>query len=388
MRSARCGDKNEVLSTLNKACSAYNTLGYSSASFTDPSSLLFFSNVLSRNVQMFFCHGNPRDIVFEDTGLSVDGTGTRAMEFPEGDTKNIEFFSMYDVDWSSKKLVTLASCNSAGMGWDIVENDPYSGFGGIASQISAEGAQMTIGWYNKLNSESGPDWLDHFHAKLQTGARVSEAVNYANSKFYVYGNVRDNYYFYWSDTALTISESNSLSTNVLVKENENILKLNNNKNTYNVTQIENVIKLYDTNFETDNYEKQISSGGYSKNMSNGVVTKNNRYIDYIEKIGDFVTNSAYTVEIDENDNIVAVYDYTKNLNNNIRTTNNVEYTITDEQKNYYLELAKSNIANVNDIVSENIKFVYDLDESKKYVYIDIDLNDNYDVNNIFYKYEI
>lgn len=383
LRSSRCGDDAEVQTAMLTAKLAYDMRGYDTHSLTNPSSLLTLSNAIANNVQLYFCHGNSDMVTFEEGGLTVNPSGYYAITFPEDGNNpvNLYFHSINSIDWTNKKLITLASCNSGGNGTASQDS--------IAYKMANLGAQMVVGWYTGLNNESGPDWLNHYHDKLAQGATVQEAISYASSQFYVYGNVRNTHLCYNTISALSDENISTISTNDTEEINNKNILLEKDISQFNASYAEELIKMDNSNFNIDNYEKRISEGSYSSDISTGIVQKEESYIDYVLKMGDFITNSAYTVVLDNNNNIKEINDYTKNTVSAISINSDVnEFYISDEQTNYYLDKAKANITHQEDIEKIDIEFYYDLDENKKYAYVSITLNDNYDIQTEYYKYEI
>ncbi len=124
--------------------------------------------------------------------------------------------------------------------------------------------------------------------------------------------------------------------------------------------------------------------------SDGVIKHVSSYINYYLKIGDYVTNSGYTVSLDENGNIQNITNNTLPQatskmqtilsNDNLKTHDTNE---TNLQK--YIEQAKINIADKTTIKNEDAFYFYDLIENKKYVCIELTLSDS---STMVYTYDI
>lgn len=384
LRSSRCGLKKEVEEMMSIAKMTYEFHKYPTFSVTDPALLVVLSNAVGANVQLYFCHGDQTLITFEEGGLTTKSSGTIPIVFPgTNEKKYLDFYSTSIVNWSNKKLVTLATCYSAG-------KDEFSRES-IAHQIAELGSQMVVGWTSQFSSLSGPDWLNTYHDKLTKGATVLEAMEEANKKFYVYGNVKNSHLSYNSITS--ISQENKLlsaTTDIVKKEENNNILSEKEKGKFKESQVENIIKSNDINFNIDNYEKRVLDGLYICDVATGIVQKEESYIDYVYKIGDFITDSAYTVVLDKDNNIKEINDYTKEIPTTISiNSNNTDgFSISDEVSNFYLNKAKSNIEKKDDIEKEEIIFYYDIEKNKRYAYVDIVLNNSYTTDNLHYEYEI
>lgn len=376
MRSARCGDENEVINTMNIAKETYELYDYSTNNLTDPSEMTFLSNVMGKQIQLYWCHGRARDLIaLENFGLKTGNSSNENV----GSSENpwyIYAYSINQFDWDDKLLITLASCNIA-----MVEDPDYS----LACNIAESGANMVVGWYTELNQESGPDWLDNYHRWLADGYTVQEAIEYANSRFYVYTNVRNNILYHnGSIKNLAGEEWIQLSSRNNISMDSNIVPLNQEimKN-----DIESVLTQYDSTFNLQNFEKQEETCSYVKNVDTNEYTKVSKYIDYVEKIGDFYTNSAYIVELDELNKVRKIYDNTVDAST-IMMLRNDTTTVSDNTKEYYIQKARANIEDTDLIIDEEVKLQWDLNENKKYIYIELIMKEM-DINSTYsYKYEL
>lgn len=398
MYSSRAGLNSEVNDTMSKAVSTLSNLGYSAQGFTDPSEALFISNALARNVQEYFCHGDTDRIIFDNVGLATypehryeqyDWAQHKLLPLGSHEYQTIHYYPIDEEDipnenryfnWQDKKLVVLASCNSAG------ENSSYTEYS-IADIISRNRANTVVGWYTEVSSYSLPDWLDHFHDKLAEGANVLVAGNYANGKSYASDTVKDCMTFYW-DAPVTLSTSEVASLDISTNNTyDNNILSQNNINRFDITEVDNIMKNQISNFNLNDYEKKVSKGMYAKNMTTGVTEKIESYIDYSYKIGDFITNSGYTVVLDQNDKIKSINDNTQNISssNLMEVKEENKFKVSQDEIDKYLIRAKENIDNINDIKNEEIEFYYNIEKDKKSTSITITMNDD---SKLYYQYEI
>lgn len=282
-------------------------------------------------------------------------------------------------NWQNKKLVVFASCQSAG------PNSSFTEFS-LADIVSRNHANTVIGWYSDINTIGSTEWLDYFNNKLATGANALDAANYANGKEYDYNNVKNCFVMYW-DSPVTLSNEEVMTLNTQINQTEdNNILVSKNMSKYDVSDVEDVMKSIVPDFNEEDYEKTIAEGVYAKNMTTGVVEHVESYIDYSYKIGDFVTNSVYTVVLDKNGNIKAINDNTKDISSNITNARNVNnFNVSEKDTKNYLNKAKENIKDINNIEQEEIKFLYDVTTNKKSANVFITMKDS---NTLFFEYEI
>ena len=63
-------------------------------------------------------------------------------------------------------------------------------------------------------------------------------------------------------------------------------------------------------------------------------------------------------------------------------------TVSDNTKEYYIQKARANIEDTDLIIDEEVKLQWDLNENKKYIYIELIMKEM-DVNSTYsYKYEL
>lgn len=369
------------------ANAAYNSLGYTSTNFQDPSMTLFMSNVATRKVQLHYCHGNENYLAFDDVGLTVGPSIHQPVLFPNStEPINVYLLSVDFFDWSDKKLITLASCESGGSG--ALDLNSLAG-----TIFSVAPQTMVVGWYNKFSNISFPSWSNNFHSSLMSGSSVHTAIEYANSKFYLYPDVKNIAYFANIDSSLSKLELATMNYNIkdfvnsFNADRKNLL-LESEQSKYNITDINDIITQNNANFDLNNYEKIESEGLYTYNENTGIIKKEERYIDYALKIGDYITNSAYTVVLDENNNIKAIYDNTIQFDSSLINNFSNNFSVIENAKDYYISKAKENIGLPENIMDTEITYFYDLEENQKYACVKITLNDKYDDKIEYFRYKI
>lgn len=383
------------------ATNTYNQKGYITTIHQPLPASLLFSNYVANNVQLYFAHGGYADatdiksnktytnesfILFPSkySALTTAPSGTYKVFDPKNNNKYIGRFeacSINDIDVSNVRLITLGVCKSAGNG--------NIQFNSLAAKMWMNGADMIVGWYSDVTTPSLVNWLEHYHTALSNGYTVSNAMQYANNQLYVFGSGVHECHLYANNAgALSTDELEALNIKTSGKIKKNNFNLD-NINNRNVDNVENIIRLNDSNFDENNYKKEIVQG-MSMCNSDGVIRHVSSYINYYLKIGDYVTNSGYTVSLDENGNIQNITNNTlpqvtskmQNIliNDNLKTHNTNEANL---QK--YIEQAKINIADITTIKNEDAFYFYDLIENKKYVCIELTLSDS---STMVYTYDI
>lgn len=102
------------------------------------------------------------------------------------------------------------------------------------------------------------------------------------------------------------------------------------------------------------------------------------YINYHLKIGDFIANSGYTVELDKFGNVKEIYDNTikNSYSINTQSQNMNQFKVTENDKQKYLEKAKLEFNNDSIISDSEVNFCYDLKENKKIANVTLTLENS------------
>lgn len=347
----------ENMDAMENAKKTYDSFGYSTTIIKDPSALTVLSNAISSKVQLYNCHGEVNYLEFKDGGITILDTFTGS----NGKT----YYNVDGVDWSTKKLLILGACYSAGH----QESDSTA----IAPVLVRKGAQMSIGWHSELNGFSFPDWLNNFHKEMDNGYNPLVAVNRANNEYWYFNdNVKNTLVSYRQLSTLSDGSKYQIE-----KSSNNIL--NNTSKVSNITenQVEDIIKENNPSFDITQYEKTYSDGLYTFNAETDKIEHINSYIDYKLKIGDYLANSGYTVVLDSNGTVEQIIDKTlKKQDIDVQKKQiNGSYKVSEQSRQHYLNKAKENINNINDIIEENIDFYYDLNKNVKYANVTLKIAD-------------
>ncbi len=385
-------ENGDLSSLLPLATNTYNSKGYNTSLRLNPSPSILFSNYVGNDVQLYFSHGgyaNARNVqtnqyysnesfmLFPSSyaALTTAPSGTYEVLDPKNHDEYIGRFTCYSVNninLSNARLITLGVCKSAG--------DGDTQFSSLGAKMWMNGADMVVGWYSDVNTPSLVGWLEHYHTALTNGYTVSNAMQYANNQLYVWGSGVHQCHLYANNAgALSEDELEALNIKASGKIKKNNLNLDNISNP-NINEIEKIIKQYDSNFNESDYKKEEVKG-MSMCNSDGIIIPVSSYINYYLKIGNYVTNSGYTVAFDENGNIQSITNNTISqisskiqsiLNNNKIEKNNTKESNLEK----YIEQAKANIENKATIKSEDAFYFYDSIENKKYACVELTLSDS------------
>ncbi len=312
------------------------------------------------------CHGAPRSFEFPACGLIMDNTA-----FPNSK----EFYKTSNINWENGLLFTLASCNSAGTNGEYDLNS-------IAADIGYKGVEMTVGFTTEINSYFIVDWSKNYHEKLAENYTVTQAVDYANSCFYINPNVKNSVVFYREQVTpiSTLSSQNVVEKNINDEMKKRNILLNDNT-TYmlnNDYTIDNIIASKVLNFNKENYEISTAKSA-EVNINTEELTSEKCYIEYEFKVGDFLTNYGYTV-VYSNNKIEAIYD------------NSLDYELQSKllaEKSRFiknLEIEKNMIEKANqelknnkkycNVLNNTVEYYYDVEKDKKYIIIESEFEES------------
>lgn len=389
----------------------YQNAGYNVAGHINPGRDLLWSNLYA-TVQFFAGHGNVDYIHFTETGIYNGNDWNNVSASAGGDTFTIDFIGTNSVHWDADTiLVTYSSCNGGGTDGNVADDS-------VARSTCVRGSDVVVAFTDTVHTHYMDDWTDRYNEKLGAGYGVYDAVQYANSFNYILGGQKNNVIWSHGDSnikigtygnssknAIGIGEQllnlrniqNNLSDNIVLNSDLEISKLKiekdlNNRTVFNninsniiatEKNIESKLKEIYNNFDINNYQVDTYTTTVM-NVNDNSVMDELKYYDYKLKIGDYITDAAYTVVV-ENNKIKEIYD------------NNIDIVKQEE-------LLKSNefVANINDYnvqmfdtktkqmieqkydsqlrtIDKDYTFYYDIKNDKKYVIVSHTTEDNINV---------
>lgn len=316
-------------------------------------------------MQFFSCHGAVHKIEFANSGIIVGNDVTAAGREYLGTSNN--FFAMGDT-----VLAVFAACNTAG------ENNVLDA-NSITYQAAVEGMEVSVGFRDVINTASLESWSERFNQKLADGYGVYDAVTYANTFTYLYGNVKRVHVVHHGEGNVKIGGyRTNAARNILntCNKRESLLTDAERSLVANESNIFKILENKNNKFNENNYE--IVRNEFK---STNVLTQkceNIEYVDLIFKVGDYLTEEGYTIEI-INGKINNIYDNNRNLTKQIEMIENVDSFVANESATEVINDEKKAISefnlkyNIKDNGTsvESTKYFYDLENDKKYFVVEL-----------------
>lgn len=338
---------------------------------------MILTSNLTAQVQFISAHGGTDRIYFRKSGIKLGG-----YEF--NTDYNVEFIGINNINYGNTILVTYTSCESAGKANIIYDNS-------IAVQTAVNGANVTLGFKDKIDSNSVESWTRRYNERLALGDGVKEAAQYANlfiyqdhriQRFHLvhHGNPNQKIGKYISGFSPYYTQNTMISKKD-ISQPQNILKNDSRVVNSSEESIISEIKEYYPNFNKENYEISDRS---SATMTNITINETEEIASYVAiqlKIGDFYTDAGYVAEI--KDGIIkGIYD------NNIDIKKQEE--LLSKQDVFKVESNKFDLDSMKEVIVENIrgkykesknvkidedtlnvKYFYDIKTDKRYILITI-----------------
>lgn len=381
------------------AMGAYKNAGYNVAGHTNPGRDLLWSNLYA-TVQFFAGHGSEECIHFTTTGI-YDGDDWNDVTSNAGGAEfKLDLIGTNSVHWDADTiLVTYSSCNGGGTNGEASENC-------IAKSTCIKGSEVVVAFTDEVNVFYMDDWTDRYNQKLGAGYGVHDAVAYANSFNYLLGGEKNNVIWSHGDSNIKIGKYGSsiknsfreqllelrniqtdfdnnillncdLELNKLVIEEDinNRMVFNNTNNNIIATEknIENKLKEIYNNFDFNNYQVDIYTS-INMNVNDNSVMSELKYYDYKLKIGNYITDAAYTVVV-ENDKIKEIYDNNVDIEKQEKLLKSNEFVadINDYNVEAFDEKTKQVIKQKYNTqlktVDKDYTFYYDIKNDKKYIIV-------------------
>ena len=345
------GGNVDMAATVKKAQVAFKNMGYNSYYSTDGTDY----NVLKGT----FKNGTKRlesDIVFltgHGDWNNVQTTSSSGLYI--GNDIGTYYVGVNSFDWSKVKLAIFLACNTGIESSNKEINLAYNVF------MKSGWKTTTFGWHQTITTVSADKWMDYYTSKLQSGATVEAAMNYANSQKYSDDRVKD-IAFYGNGSLKMSANSTMASIEPLNIDESNITYVSDSIHFdgKDLSEIINLLTKYNPNFNIDCFDVNIYT-----------ISKEHKYytIEFTYKIGDIYTNSAYTVIVNDG-KVVQFAD-----NSVVPNKDNVDIDFSKSND----DIAKSNATinlkrdNINECISNNtniIPITIRNQETRKY----IDLN--------------
>lgn len=314
---------------------------------------------MESEILFFDGHGNSQCVAFNYKKKDGDyKTGIFYGEDYDSLTSGYKFAGIRSCNFSKVKLVTFAGCKTA------------EGTDNITIRAIDEGAETAVGWEKSVGTRSFTRWLSRYTNELALGKSVKEAVDYANGFTYTDNNVKT--VVIKGNEDLVIMNSKDKATFSINND-----KLGEKKSIENRDEILNIEELkeidinIDLSFDSEkaDYSNIVtfisdkSSTQFNIDDYNIYLTERNNnssIIDLIYKIGDFETNSSYTVFV-ENKKVVKIIDNTIKIDKQPITNNKTVCEQYSIQKN-----TENPISDEYLIEEQESKYYYNINNNKHY----------------------
>lgn len=383
------------------AMGAYQNAGYNVAGHINPGRDLLWSNLYA-TVQFFAGHGNVDYIHFTTSGI-YNGDDWNGVSASAGKANfTIDFIGTNSVHWDADTiLVTYSSCNGGGTDGNVADDS-------VARSTCAKGSDVVVAFTDSVNVHYMDDWTDRYNEKLGAGSGVYDAVQYANSFTYLLGGEKNNVIWSHGNNNIKIGKygnssknaigyeeqvlslrnpKDNLRNNIVLNTNINCNKLKTEEDISNRTVFKNInsniaateknietkLKEIYNNFDINNYQVDTYTTTVM-NVNDNSVMNELKYYDYKLKIGDYLTDAAYTVVV-ENNQIKEIYDNNIDIEKQEKLLKSDQFTadINDYNIEMYDKKTEEMIKQKYDTnlktIDKDYTFYYDIENDKKYVIV-------------------
>lgn len=270
--------------------------------------------------------GHSDNVAMQWKGCTKNPVGIRRFHQDVVNEDNVYIVGVGRFNLSRVKFVMLEGCETA------------KGDANLAKYFVDKGASSSIGWTTTINTLSGKSWLTNFWDKISSGGTIKEANDYANSKSYMAGSIKN--------TKIYGNQNQRLNnlTYSAIKAPKKIINKSTLNNEYVFDEKEKSdlkLQLADIIKENINSEFNVSDFDYEVYNSNDY-----KIADFLYKVNGINVEIGYTAFI-ENGVITKIYDNTNKVN----------------LKNLKEELEKISISNYE---TGNNKIVYDINSKEIY----------------------
>lgn len=349
------GDVDMSSTTIN-ASAAYRKMGYNSYYATDGATKSILAG--------YFQNGTRRlesDIVFLTGHGSSNYIDTAAAGGLRVDSPSVsKYVGTNEINWNNVKLAIFLACNT-GNGSNNLAYDVFKKSGWTT---------ITMGWKQTILNVDADKWISNFNSKLASGGTVDQALDYAGSKSYSNPSIKDLSFFgeassTFKHSNISVMENSSLKNDI---DESNITYFNSPLYKYdgkgaNLDNIVEAIKTLNPSFNINDYEVNVYD-----------IKNNGKYytIEFTYKIGDFFTNSGYTVVV-KNGYVTQIADNSISNNTMVYKESTIKKLndLKVEDLNKIKCIAGKQITEKNtEIREQQTRLYWDLKTNQKYIQID------------------
>ena len=311
---------------VRSACDYFGLCGYSSWYSTNPTySYLNSSYVLNSDILYFSSHGNQYCIQLLNNVYLHDG------RWAMGNAIDIRNFSL-----TNTKLVIYDACSTASNGDGSGRN--------LCTTTRDRGANAVLGWRVTIYANSAFEWQKRFQNRLALGHTITNAVAYADQFSYSDNGIKSHTLYGNGNQVIKKSKaaaSASLQEEFPEQRQIAISPLQATYATLSYDRVAEAITEQLPGFDASDYRvvcTQTSEDG------------KNFVIDYTKRVGEFLTDSGYTV-VFQNGRADTVYDNTVSMPLSLRFAargNALPPQITEQAQQAAFAQAAQTVRNRND----------------------------------------
>lgn len=342
-------DSVRVINTANN----WARCGYKSYYKTEITySFLSSSNMLNSDILYFSAFGNQNFVKLQTNVYLVNGSSNGSNEV-----------GISDYTLSNTRLVVYDAGYTA------------SGTSNLCTATISRGADAVIGWYGSVNRDDTEKWQSRFQSYCVSGYKLVAAITYADS-FSDYNNntsVKDHRIYGNYNQVIQKSSASSVS---ILSEDTICAELETTPD--RVVDIDEIECTYDDidynaiNSEIKENFPDFDESDYKVTTVSNSLDGNSFVVDYTLKIGDYTTDSGYTIIFRDN-KASTLYNNTIQSNTVSTMAESVsEVNSSDEMetyKNAALNEAQKVVTEMNNgsfVVSQTAEPYYDINTNSYY----------------------
>ena len=334
------GNNLDTSQAVIQAANYYSLTGYASYYNTEPTYSYINSNRIQSDIVLFDGHGNYRQMQF----ISLDRGGDYHCGIDYGTgfygQNGCHYVGLQNYSFSNAvRLMIFAGCETA------------KGDDNLPSRaVYWSGANASIGWQEVIYQVDCQKWLSRMSDYLSRGYEIYQAMDYADSFSDYYSNASIKSHIIWGDWHQVLKRAKSLRAE---PTDGRIFSasLEMPANKLNLSSIESAIQTHDAAFSLQDYSITVTENQKGDDQK--------FIVDLNRKIGDFVTDSGYTI-IFRNNKAIQVYNNSKSLPLTRAAipsaSQNAQAQALEKARQSFLQ--NSSLSS-NDILSEEVSCKYD-----------------------------
>ena len=309
---------------------------------------------LESDIIFLISHGSNYKMEFLNSGIRTGATMDIVISGKEN--REVKAIGTNDINWNRVKLAVFAGCETA------------QGQNNLLYDVVTKGADVAIGFEERIEEESLFEWCEIFNENLKKGKTMQEIYSIIKKEEFKDNRVGN--FKIQGDKSLYFQSNESILLNAI--ENENIGLIPSEEIIYNEENLNNIIEFIEKNiegFDGDEYETYI--GGPEINGVREPVVNLKR------KIGDFYTGDAFVIII--KDGLVSeIIDHrekeelTEEEKKELR-----EFKLSEEKIREYKEKAIGGGSIDPDDERVYYRLSYDRETKKKYIEVIVPVIDAY-----------